>query len=50
MHRQNRGQTKAILTDIDVQLVAVPAGQELARVAAYQRNANVAFAELNGYQ
>ena len=47
-HRQNGGQLKDSISDIDVQVVAVPAGLEKARVAAYRQNPNVQFAELNG--
>ncbi|MBI4498153.1 MAG: S8 family serine peptidase [Chloroflexi bacterium] len=48
IHRQNGGRVKQTIAGINVQVVSVPAGQERARVAAYARNPNVRFAELNG--
>ncbi len=47
-HRRNGGQEKEVIRGIDVRVVGVPAGQEQARVAAYERNPNVQFAEVNG--
>jgi thermitase len=47
-HRQNGGQVKETIRGIDVQVVGVPPGQERAQVAAYSRNPNVEYAELNG--
>lgn len=47
-HRQNGGQVKETIPGIDVQVVAVDRGQERDRVAAYERNPNVRFAEVNG--
>ena len=47
-HRQNGGQIKDAIPEIEVQVVRVPAGQETARVAAYAHNPNVLFAEVNG--
>jgi len=46
-HRQNGDREKETLRGIDVKVVQVPAGQEKAHVAAYRRNPNVQFAELN---
>jgi hypothetical protein len=48
VHRQNGGQVKEVIPGIDVQVIRVAAGQEAASVAAYERNPNVVFAELNG--
>lgn len=48
VHRQGGGQLKEEIPGIGVQVVSVPVGQELARVAAYARNGNVLFAEPNG--
>ncbi len=48
VHRQGGGQLKEEIPGIGVQVVSVPVGQELARVAAYARNRNVLFAEPNG--
>lgn len=47
-HRRSGGQEKEVIRGIDVRVVGVPAGQEQARVAAYERNPNVQFAEVNG--
>src|SRR6266508_6929536 len=47
-HRQLGGQVTDVIPRIDVQLVRVPAGRELDRVAAYARDPNVLFAEPNG--
>lgn len=49
LHRQNGGQALETIPGIGVQVVRVPLGQEAARVAAYTRNPNVVFAELNGF-
>jgi thermitase len=48
-HRQGGGQTREVLSDIDVHVVQVPPGQEKARVAVYRHNPNVQFAELNAH-
>lgn len=48
-HRQNGGQAKQTIQGIGVQVVGVPAGQEQAKAAAYAKNPNVEFAEVNGY-
>ncbi len=48
VHRQGGGQLKEEIPGIGVQVVSVPVGQELARVAAYARNRNVLLAEPNG--
>ncbi len=47
-HRQNGGQPSGLIPGIDVEVVRVPAGAEQARVAAYQKNPNVLYAEVNG--
>ncbi len=47
-HRQNGGQLSGIIEGIDVHVVKVPAGSQQARVAAYLRNPNVLYAEVNG--
>jgi thermitase len=47
-HRQNGGQVQEIIPGINVQVVRVPVGHETDRVAAYARNPNVLFAEVNG--
>ncbi len=49
VHQQNGGQVRRTIPVIDVQVVGVPAGQEIARVAAYSRNPNVLYAEVNGF-
>lgn len=49
VHRTNGGQVRESIPGIDVQVVAVPAGRESERVAAYAHNPNVAFAEVNGF-
>lgn len=46
-HRQSGGRVKEIIPGIEVQVVAVDRGQERARVAAYEQNPNVRFAEVN---
>lgn len=48
-HRKNGGVTQEIVPGIEVHVVRVPAGQEAARAAAYARNPNVLFAEVNGF-
>jgi len=48
-HRQNGGQVKHVIRGIDVQVVEVSVVQEIGRAAAYQRNPNVQFAEVNGF-
>lgn len=47
-HRQNRGEVIETIPRIGVQVVSVSPGQELARAAAYERNPNVLYAEVNG--
>jgi thermitase len=47
-HRRNGGRVIEVISEIEVQVVRVPLGQEAASVAAYQRDPNVVFAELNG--
>jgi thermitase len=47
-HARIGGEVIETLPGIDVQVVRVPAGLEQARLAAYQHNPNVEFAELNG--
>ena len=49
VHQQNGGQVRRTIQVIDVQVVGVPAGQEINRVAAYSRNPNVLYAEVNGF-
>ena len=46
-HRQNDGEVEEIIPDIGVRVVEVPAGRERSIVAAYERNPNVSYAELN---
>ncbi|HUG15666.1 MAG TPA: S8 family serine peptidase [Thermomicrobiales bacterium] len=48
IHRKLGGTVKDVIPGIEVQVVRVPAGQEAARAAAYERNPNVEFAEPNG--
>jgi thermitase len=45
IHRQLGGQVKETIQGIDVQVVTVPKGQEMAKVKAYSANAKVAYAE-----
>ena len=47
-HRQNGGQVEEVIPDIGVRVVDVPVGQERSAAAAYERNPNVSFAEVNG--
>jgi thermitase len=47
-HRRNGGQVEQTIPNIRVQVVRVPVGQEQSSVAAYERNPNVLFAEVNG--
>ncbi len=49
VHGQNGGVVQAVIPGIDVQVVGVPAGQEVRRVAAYLGNPYVLFAEVNGF-
>jgi thermitase len=46
-HRRNDGQVEEIIPDIGVRVVDVPVGRERSSVAAYERNPNVSYAELN---
>lgn len=48
VHRRNGGQVKETIRGIGVQVVGVRPDQERALVAAYGRNPNVQYAELNG--
>ena len=48
VHAQLGGRVQDVIAGINVQVVAVPAGQEQAKVQAYSRNPNVEFAEPNG--
>jgi thermitase len=45
IHRQLGGQVKETIPGIGVQVVAVPKGQEVAKVKAYSANPKVAYAE-----
>jgi thermitase len=47
-HRQNDGQVEQIIPDIGVRVVDVPVGREQSIAAAYERNPNVSYAEVNG--
>jgi thermitase len=46
-HRQNAGEVEEIIPDIGVRVVEVPVGREQSIVAAYERNPNVSYAEVN---
>src|SRR3712207_3334769 len=46
-HRQNGAQVKAVIPGIEVRVLRVPPGLEDDRVAAYARNPNVLYAEVN---
>jgi len=48
IHRQNGGAMRDLIPGIEVHVTQVPPGQENARIAAYRRNPNVEYAELNG--
>ncbi len=48
-HRRNGGSVRETIPGINVQVVQVPAGSEKTKVAAYGRNPNVLYAEINGY-
>ena len=48
IHKRNGGQTKEVLRGIDVELVGVSRGQEMASAAEYRKDPNVQFAEANG--
>lgn len=47
-HRQNGGQLAGVIAGIDVHVVKVPAGNEQAKVAAYLKNPNILYAEVDG--
>jgi thermitase len=47
VHRQHGGAVRDHISALDVDVVAVPAGAVLQRVAAYSRNPNVSYAEPN---
>jgi thermitase len=47
-HRQNSGQVEQIIPGIGVRVVDVPVGREQSIAAAYERNPDVRFAEVNG--
>jgi thermitase len=47
-HRQNDAEVEEVIPDIGVRVVDVPVGRERSAVAAYERNPNVSYAELNG--
>jgi thermitase len=47
-HRQNAAEVDEVIRGIGVQVLDVPVGQERSAVAAYERNPNVSYAELNG--
>src|SRR5687768_15393274 len=47
VHRQHGGMVRDHIPALDVEVVAVPAGTVLQRVAAYSRNPNVSYAEPN---
>ncbi len=47
-HRQNGAEVEEIIPAIGVRVVDVPVGQERSAVAAYERNPNVSYAEVNG--
>ena len=46
-HRRNGGQVEEVIPDIGVRVVDVPVGREQSSAAAYERNPNVSYAELN---
>jgi thermitase len=46
-HRQNDAEVEELIPDIGVRVVEVPVGREQSTVAAYERNPNVSYAELN---
>lgn len=48
VHRLNQGQVLKTLERIGVQVVQVPAGDELRAAARYRANPNVLFAEMDG--
>ena len=47
-HRQNDAEVDEVIPDIGVRVVDVPVGRERSAVAAYERNPNVSYAEVNG--
>jgi thermitase len=46
-HRKNDAEVEEIIPDLGVRVVEVPVGKEQSSVAAYERNPNVSFAEVN---
>ncbi|MBS3986215.1 MAG: peptidase S8 [Selenomonadales bacterium] len=48
VHASNNGQVREVIDRIGVQVVRVPAGDELRAVARYRSNPNVLFAEVDG--
>jgi thermitase len=46
-HRRNGGQVEEVIPGIGVRVVEVPLGREQSSAAAYERNPNVSYAELN---
>jgi thermitase len=46
-HRQNGGQVEEVIPGIEVRVVDVPVGRERSIAAAYERNPDVRFAEVN---
>ena len=47
-NRQNDAEVDEVIPGIGVRVVDVPVGRERSAVAAYERNPNVSYAELNG--
>jgi len=47
LHRQNGGQEQDAIPEIDVRVIGVPPGQEVAKAAAYENHPLVRFAEPN---
>jgi thermitase len=47
-HRQNDAEVEEVIPGIGVRVVDVPVGRERSALAAYERNPNVSFAEVNG--
>ncbi|MDP8924229.1 MAG: S8 family serine peptidase [Chloroflexota bacterium] len=47
LNRQNGGQEQDVISEIDVRVIGVPPGQEVAKAAAYENHPLVRFAEPN---
>ncbi|PLS80220.1 MAG: hypothetical protein CYG59_09155, partial [Chloroflexi bacterium] len=47
IHRQNGGEVTEVINGIDVHVVRTPSHQQSAKLAAYLRNPNVLYAEVN---